>query len=806
MKTKFLFIFIFLFFISSISYSQNNLSGKVLDASTQKPLSGAIVSISDLKISTATDTNGYYLLDNLPEGNFALNIKYTGYKSITERINILGSMKLNFELTESIVEISEIVVTGTNKATELRDNPLSISTIANQSLFNSTSTNIIDALSKTPGISQLTTGTGISKPVIRGLGYNRIITLYNGIRQEGQQWGDEHGIELDEFSIDRVEILKGPGSLVYGSDALAGVINFLTPDPLPRGEIMTNFATNYQTNNNFLRATISNAGNINGFNWLVRGSSKLAGNFQNKYDGKVYNSGFNEWNVNGYLGLNKSWGYSHLNFSFFNQNLGIVEGERDSSGDFVKLVNENGEVIEVPVNQNDLNGYNIDVPKQNIQHLRISNTSNLFFGKTNLEFSFGYQKNIRKEFANPLDENETELYFLLNTYDYDVKYNLPAMNGWLTSFGTNGMYQTNLNEGVEALIPDYNLFDIGAYLITQKNFGRFSLSGGVRFDNRHVNSKGMYFDSEGLTTSTTDSIKFSPFNKNFSSLSGSIGFSYFFDEDFSMKLNIARGFRAPNIAELGSNGVHEGTIRYEIGNDNLKPEHSLQGDLGFFLNTSHVSSELSVFYNSIDNYIFLEKLINTTGQDSIVYPKDPLAVFKFVQGNAYLLGGEFSIDIHPHPLDWLHFENSIAYVLGIQRNQPDSMKYLPFIPAARLRSELKAEINKIGSFINDGYVFVEGDYTFAQNNYFSAFNTETATPSYLLFSAGFGGDIINNNGNTILKYILSVNNIFDVAYQNNMSRLKYAPENLATGREGIYNMGRNISFKVSVPFMFSVKK
>lgn len=806
MKLKILFIFIIAFLPASLLFSQNSLSGKITDAQTMQPVPFAIISVSDIKVAALSDTAGNYYLDNLPEGNFTVSIKAFGYKSVTENLNIEGSLIRDFKLQESIVEISEIVVTGTNKATELRENPLSISTISKQSLFNAASTNLIDAITKSPGISQFTTGSGISKPVIRGLGYNRIVTLYNGIRQEGQQWGDEHGIELDEFSVDRVEILKGPGSLVYGSDALAGVINFLTPDPLPMGQIITNFMTNYQTNNNFIGGTISNAGNINGFNWLMRGSSKIAGNFQNKYDSKVYNSGFNEWDINGYLGLNKNWGYSHLNFSFFNQNLGIVEGDRDSAGNFVKQIAVTGNIEEVRVTESDLNGYKINIPKQNIQHFRISNNSNLFFGKTNLKLSLGYQRNIRKEFANPLDENEAELYFLLNTYDYDLKYNLPQMNGWLTSFGANGMYQTNTNEGEEALIPDYNLFDIGAYVITQKNFGKFSLSGGIRFDNRNTDSKGMYFNEEGLTPVVTDSIKFSPFNKNFSSISGSIGFSYFFDEDFSIKLNIARGFRSPNIAELGSNGVHEGTIRYEIGNDNLKPEYSLQGDLGFTLNSSHVTSTLSLFYNNIDNYIFLEKLVNAEGQDSIIDPKDPLSTFKFVQGNAYLLGGEFSIDIHPHPLDWLHFENSFSYVLGIQRNQPDSMKYLPFIPAAKLRSELKADIYKIGNFIDEAYIFVEGDYTFAQNNFFKAFNTETATPSYLLFNAGFGGDIINNDGNSILKYIFSVNNIFDAAYQSNMSRLKYAPENLATGREGVYNMGRNISFKISVPFMFNVKK
>jgi iron complex outermembrane receptor protein len=162
--------------------------------------------------------------------------------------------------------------------------------------------------------------------VVRGLGYNRVVTLNNGARQEGQQWGDEHGVEVDEFSIDRAEIIKGPGSLLYGSDAMAGVINFVAPDPVEEGHITGEATASYQTNNQQQGYSLENAGNLKGLNWLLRGSRKLAGSYQNRYDGRVYNSGFGEWDANGYLGLNKRWGYSHFTFSSFNQEVGLRKG------------------------------------------------------------------------------------------------------------------------------------------------------------------------------------------------------------------------------------------------------------------------------------------------------------------------------------------------------------------------------------------------------------------------------------------------------------------------------------------------
>ena len=145
-----------------------------------------------------------------------------------------------------------------------------------------------------PGISEVTTGPNISKPFIHGLGYNRVLTLYDGVRQEGQQWGDEHGIEVDEYGIDRAEIVKGPASLIYGSDALAGVVNLIPFPPVQNGTIQGNFLGEYQTNNGLFGGSLSLDGNQNGIIWGGRISHKQAKDYQDRYDGRVYNTAFSE--------------------------------------------------------------------------------------------------------------------------------------------------------------------------------------------------------------------------------------------------------------------------------------------------------------------------------------------------------------------------------------------------------------------------------------------------------------------------------------------------------------------------------
>jgi iron complex outermembrane receptor protein len=447
------------------------VTGRLTDARTGEPLPGVNVIFPDLKQGTATDADGRFSFANLPRGRFTAQVTSLGYNTITQTVDTGSGQALDFKLTPAATEIGQVVVTGVSQATELRRSPVPTTVVDRTRLNQTSATNVVDAIAHTPGLSQITTGAAISKPVVRGLGYNRVVTLNNGAKQEGQQWGDEHGIELDEFSIDRAEIIKGPGSLLYGSDAMAGVINFLAPDPIAEGHITGQAAANYQTNNRQQGYSLMNAGNLNGLNWLVRGTRKVAGDYRNCYDGRVFNSGFNEWDANGYVGLNKSWGYSHLTFSSFNQNVGLIEGGRDSlTGRFLRDVAVGGQVESAVVGDNG-SGYTLQVPRQRINHLRFGTDNSFIIGQKGgrLALQVNYQQNLRREFGNALAPDTPDLYFQLRTVDYALRYFLPEFSGWNLAVGTTGLRQQNRNLGHEFLIPAYNMTEGGVFGVFKKS-------------------------------------------------------------------------------------------------------------------------------------------------------------------------------------------------------------------------------------------------------------------------------------------------------------------------------------------------
>ncbi|MBC7872977.1 MAG: TonB-dependent receptor, partial [Ferruginibacter sp.] len=536
------------------------------------------------------------------------------------------------------------------------------------------------------------------------------------------------------------------------------------------------------------------AGNKNGFNWNLYGTYKSAGDYKNRYDGKVLNSRFNEKNFGGYIGINKGWGYSHLIFSRFDQRLGLVEGDRDdATGKFILFA---GSPLERIATNADLDARDLFVPQQRVQHNKLILDNNLAIKKSRLKINLAYQENRRQEFGNPEDPSEKELFFDLKTINYNFQWQLPEMKEWHTTIGINGMQQRNENKGVEVLIPEYSIFDIGSFVYVQRLFKKATLSGGVRFDNRSVDSKEF---KEGANT------KFTAFTRSFSNFSGSVGVSFEPTDALTLKANIARGFRAPALAELASNGAHEGTNRYEYGDPNLVSETSLQLDGGVEVNYEHFSIGLSAFYNRMNDFIFYRKLLSVFGGDSLVNVNgNDIPAFQFDQHNAKLAGVEGSVDIHPHPLDWLHFENTVSFVRGQFDNTIDGSDNLPLIPAARLVSELKGDFKKTGKILHNLYVKLETDKTFAQNHPFSSYDTETATPGYTLLNAGTGAEITRDK-KTIFSIHLAVNNIANIAYQSHLSRLKYAAENRVTGRTGVFNTGRNFSIKLNVPLNFAKK-
>lgn len=769
-------------------------SGKITDAATGVVIEAVSIYISDIKFGTASDASGRFVIRNIPPGNHLVEISHIGYNSIVENININADISKDFAMSESIVENNAVVVTGVSGATQLKKIPISVSVMRKEDFFRNSSTNIIESLSKLGGVSTVSTGPAISKPVIRGLSYNRVLTINDGVRQEGQQWGDEHGIEIDEASVSKIELLKGPASIIYGSDALGGVINIITNVPVPTNTFKTNLSGNYQSNNNLRSINFNIGANKNGFNWNLYSSNKAAEDFRNKYDNRVFNSKFKENNLGGYVGYNGRWGFTHLLFSKFNLKAGMVEGERDSAGFFIKHITS---AITERATAADFRSTTAQVPYQHIQHYKIATDNNIRFGKNYLTFNLGYQINKREEFGNADAVNERSLYFILGTFTFTGQFHFAEKNNWKTSIGINGMQQHNTNKGIEQLIPGYSLFDFGIYTFTQKTIDKLTISGGVRFDNRQI-------DAGNLLDGST--IKGSAFKKSFSNFSGSAGLAAQVTKNINLKFNIARGFRAPGLPELASNGAHEGTIRYEYGNSQLKSETSLQLDGGIEYGTQHISFGLSAFYNSFSNFIFYRKLEATTGGDSLVNVNNSLlTAFKFDQSKARLTGLEATLDIHPHPLDWLHILNSFSLVNGQFKTAVEGNKFLPFIPATKLITEIKGSFNNLTKNIHNFYAKFEVDNTFDKKDVFTAYHTETATPGYTLLNFGLGADFVSAKNKTLFSLSFNALNMADVAYQNHLSRLKYADINLATGRQGVFNMGRNFSIKLNVPLSFNFK-
>ena len=682
------------------------------------------------------------------------------------------------------LQLNELTVTGVTGDTKLKHSTAPVSIVTPQVLRATAASNIIDAIARQPGVSQLTTGSGISKPIIRGLGYNRVVVMSEGVRQEGQQWGDEHGVEVDAGSVNSVEILKGPASLMYGSDAMAGVVILHSQPTLAEGDLQARASTEYQTNNGLFAYTLSVAGNQKGFVLDARFSSKMAHAYKNKYDGYVPGSQFRERAGRLMLGVNKAWGHSRLTWTAYHLTPGIVEGERDPETGCL----ESSEGFTA-------HGYGKSLPFQQVKHYKAVWDNSLNLPNGNLKLILGYQQNRRQEFEESADDYE--LFFKLHTLTYDLRYVTHEFDGWKLSTGIGGMYQKSGNKGEEFLIPEYRLFDFGIYTTATKTLGdRWTLNGGLRFDHRRLHGYEQIDEGE---------LRFTDFSRHFNGLTGSIGAVCNINDHFNLRLNIARGFRTPNMSELASNGVHEGSIRYEIGSQQLKAEYSLQADLGLDFTSRYVSAQLALFANRIDNYIFTHRLADEMEEGYLTYA--------YTQGDARLLGFEAGIDFHP--IHSIHFSNTFSLVDAQLMHQPADTKYLPHSPAPRWSSELKWELQHHShstvkhrherhpnhrSLLNNLYIAAGLDCYLKQTHIYSADDTETATPGYALVSLSAGTDI-QIGGRKVAELYVVADNLLNKAYQNHLSRLKYADENVVTGRRGVFNMGRNITFKLVLPIL-----
>lgn len=745
--------------VSAFSFASfGQLQGTVTDKSTHEPLPGATVLLPELKQAVTTDALGHFLFPKINQGKFLVQVRLLGYSGQFKSIDVSLQLRADFELEASIIEKSEVIITGSSFISDNRKMPLPVVAVDRLQLTEAATDNLIQSLATVPGVSVISTGNGIAKPVIRGLGYNRVLIINQGVRQEGQQWGSEHGTEIDQFAAEHVEILKGPASLEYGSDALGGVIHVLEPVPAPAGSLRGMLNSQFASNNRLYGNSLMLEGNRNGFIWQARAGMKSAAPYRTPKE-TVYNSGYVEDAQHALIGLNRQWGYTHLHASRWSSLIGLTEGERDPATG--KFVDENGNVYD----EEELERRHPSTPRQRVEHIRITSTNSLIRKNTRLRLNAGFQENIRREY----EESEAPgISMQLRTGTVDARMYTTVNGNTELAAGFSGAARNNRNKGAEYIIPDYEGLDGGVFITGNKENGRSTFTGGIRFDMQAVNT------TEVITG--TDTL-FPGLSRNFSAFSGSIGVAEAVSERTTLKLNAGKGFRAPSVPELTSNGLHEGTFRYEIGNPGLSPEHSWELDAGLLHDRDKFSVHLDLFIGLLDNYIYYER---SAGENRFV-DGDSFPVYRYVQSNAFRRGGELTFDFHP--IEALHFENSLSVVFA----ENTSLKRpLPFTPPIRSVHEIRYDLERKQSGTRRLFLKVNLENVLKQDR---IDEFETPTDGYLLLNAGAGleGRFLHCD----FHLFLTVRNITNTFYFDHLSRYKDI---------GVGGTGRNVTLGLEVDF------
>ncbi len=733
MKNSITILFIGLF---HVVFAQQHITGNIIDKQTNEPLSGVDIYAPEIHKGTTSDFDGNFTIKNIPNKNIKLIFSYVGYKNQTVLITNTTALKISLEEAET--HLDEVIIsTLFNKLQS--QNVMKVEHHSLKKLKELGNATLIEGLATIPGVAQVSTGVSIGKPVIRGLTGNRVLVYAQGVRLENQQFGDEHGLGINEAGIGSVEVIKGPASLLYGSDALGGVLYFNTEKFANTNETNIEVTEKYFSNTNGFNTTAMVKNSSEKFKFIGRATYDTHQDYKISKGEKVTNTRYNEQDYKLGMGFSNDKISSTLRYNFNKLDLGI---------------NEEGIAMQT-------NTRTPEYPKQQVFNHIVSLHNRLFFKNSKLDANFGYLFNDRSEFE---DSDIASLRMHLKTVNYDMKYFLPKIKKVEAIFGVQGMYQTNTNKAEEILIPDATINDFGIFTTTNSEWNTNVIQAGIRLDNRKINTKeyGIATDLEYINA----------VNKTFTSFNVSLGYKTEPFKKTIMRLNIATGFRAPNIAELTSNGVHEGTNRYEKGNSELKNEQNLQLDIALAYKNEHIEVFANSFYNSIQKYIFLAP--NGTEIDGN-------NVFNYTQDDAHLFGGEFGFDLHPHPLDWLHIQSSFETVIAKQKNGD----YLPLIPANKINTVLKSDFN-ISKLLQDAYFSINLKNVLKQDKVSS---NETKNNAYNLINLGLGGTIKRKN--ITIDLSINANNIFDTKYISHLSRLKV---------DNIPNAGRNVAFGLDFKF------
>lgn len=721
--------------------AQSPLRGVVQDASTHTGIEGATVYCYDAHKGAATDGTGQFTLEGLAAGSYLIQVSHVGYENFSITVTLPQAEPLSITLIPSRVQLSEVVVLGAQSKDKTS---FTVAQVNAEDMIRQGSLSISDAMSRLPGMSQLTTGVGISKPVIRGLYGNRVQVNVNGLRFDNQQWQDEHGLGLSDAGVEKVEIIKGPSSVLYGSDAMGGVLNIIEERPAPinttQQDLMVKaFSNTYGLSLNYgIRQSRERSW------WRIRAGADSHADYSNPHNGRVLNSRFASYNVKASVGFNRTNRSHALHVLLSSSKFGFVFDSLSRKEEDARL------------------SRSFDGPHHQVLLAQVSSENTFFKKRKKIKINGGVTTNLRQE-----DEGGggISLSMLLNTGSVSAQINQAVGTGGEWIYGVSGLFQTNTNYGGRIIVPNAVTGEFSAFTYFSQRYTQLLLEGGLRYDRKFITTRATGNLNVIGGDSPTDEI--TPFNRFYNAFNLSAGAVYSLTSTLSATVNASTGYRPGNLAELSSNGLHEGTLRWEIGLPTATIEQNLnvEGSIRYASGPLHVSA--SVYQNKFNNYIYLAP----TGAEFYGFN-----VYHFRQDDATFRGGELELTWLP-PATSLEINTAYSFIQGKKRDGT----YLPFVPANKWINALRFHLPTRGS-LERPVLSVGGDYYFKQDR---PSEFETSTPGYFLMNA---------SASCVYKSIsltVTVNNLLNNAYYDHLSRFKYF---------GIYNMGRMIVFSMNYKF------
>ena len=759
-------------FVLQVEAQTAVVSGKVLNE-TGDPLPAVTVVLPALEIGAFTDEKGVFRIENVPPGSHTIEFRFVGYRTIRSELRVTDQRPAVLEVTmqPEVLVGEEVIVTGDRDlAGELTGSTQSVLVLPLSDLEERRGQTVGETLESLPGVSTLTTGPAISKPVLRGVHSSRVLVLNAGITQEGQQWGGDHAPEIDPFSPARIEVLKGAASVQYGAGAIGGVIRIEPPELPTRPGMGGRINTNLFSNNKQGAGSILLQGALRrpeGLKWRVQGSLRRAGDARAPMH-VIRNSGFDERDYSMALGYTTDRVDTEAYFSHFGTWIGIFKGAHIGNTTDLRRLIERGDPTIVGSFT-----YEIDNPRQRVDHDLLSVRSLVrFAGKGNLELRYGQQYNRREEWDSHARSGGVARPGFsqgLQTHSGDAIFQHRNFGNWYGKVGVSGMRQENKRFSTGFLIPDFLAYSFGVFALESWTKGKTTVETGLRYDYRWME---IYSNTGRRATEIVEGGVFT-----YRNVTGVLGLIYELTPNMAVAANFGRAWRPPGVNELYSHGVHHGTAQFEIGDRRLDTEASLNTDLALRYQGERGRGELGLFRSRYSNFISL-----LPADDLVLTIRGAFPKFTYVQNDAVIQGFDGYLEYELTPYIDTHLSASFVRGRNTEERQP-----LYQMPSTRFIAGLSLHLPTAGRLLDAGIGF-EGRFVMRQDNFPEGIDYADPPAGYNLFDLDLHAEIAVADQPVRVQF--GIRNLFNERYRDYLSRFRYF----------IDNPGRNVTFGMSIPF------